>query len=348
MKIIKYALPMAMVTTTAFASSLLKRFEPDAPPPRLTYFDFYSGGEADTSYTIGLELQFLKPTLDQNIGHTGYVAAGASDLPQGKNISFNTDLFPYIQATSMISNRQSGQILLMNVGYHNKPKTTTTVTAPSSSYIQINGNYGPTGASANYSAVTFSDSNQSVDLTAGVRAYSLQYKGFALDYVFGGAFHYLYMNNKVAGTQVTSEDIDTHTGKQESLSGGIWYGGTSSLVIKQTTDYSFYFTSGAHFTTLMSYNQGFVSQTITDGITGAVTVTDKTALQEWTSVYGTRTTLGFGIASLPTQTSPSFFQMQFGIGQNIDVGGNMIDQSANGTSSSISNTLIYLNFLYTT
>jgi len=347
MTIIKYALPLVMVTTTAFASSLLKRFEPDAPPPRLTYFDFYTGGEVDTSYTVGLELQLLKPTLDLNIGHTGYVAAGSTNLAQGTNISFNSDPYPYIQAVTMISNRQSGQILLMNIGYHNKPKTTTTVTPPSGSYIHINDNYGPTGASPEYTSVTFSDSNQTVDLTAGIRAYSLQYKGFAVDYVFGGAFHYLYMNNNVAGTRQTNSSVDTHTGKQESISGGIWYGGTSNLVITQTTGYSFYFTSGAHFTTLLSNNQGFVSQTNTT-TGGTVSTTNKTALQEWTSVYGTRTTLGFGISSLPSQTSPSFFQMQFGIGQNVNAGANMIDQSASGTSSSINNTLIYLNFLYTT
>ncbi|MCH9811559.1 hypothetical protein K0U07_02205 [bacterium] len=350
MKNITITAAAALMGVTLFASNLNRQAPVEAPAEvRNQFIDFSTGNtNADISYTIGIQVSAVRPTLDTSLGFQSFEATEENLFVKGPSIQFMDEILPAVSGHITFSDTNSATLLTISLDHYNKFGQDTPLIAEETSQFFLTNSFHGQTEPIGYCRIDGVFNNQRTALKAAIGGYSLQYKNFALSSLFGIVGSHTALATEVNAIQLGKEaEIDTFGGIQTSLSGGLYCSFAPSLVIFDSEQSAVYFSAEIGFTGESSANSGSVYHYRANTETETKSLTSNTAIDPHSLTSSIEKKLALSLVSKPQDGDMSFFTLQFGIGQNKEMGRNMISKAQSGTATDITTSFAYLSLAYT-
>lgn len=339
---------MTAISTAAFASNLSRPQETTAPK-RNNFIDYSTNNkESEVAFTAKVEMRATAPTLSADLGSIHFTPDEEHKFTPGELLDFATDYIPALSGEVILSDRNSGVMLTLNVAHYNVANATNGFIAKENSAIYLTQTLVGTETQTAYARVNSTLINEMTNVQVAFGGFSLQYKNFSIGSFLGAAIDHMNLETHIKGIDSENESlINTFANNQNSMAYGIATKITPSIILYDSEFSSMYLTAELGLTAQMSENNGNVVSYQSDLETEDLQFTSNTSLDGTTFVNGCSKKLALALVSKPQENDSSFFTMQLGIGSNTLYGKDIIAKAINGRAGDISSTFAFLSIAYT-
>ena len=349
MRNIKITVAMALMASTVFASNL-SRPQEVVTAQRNHFIDFSTNNsKGEVSYTFGIEVKAIKPTLSTSLGHEAFDSEEENLFIEGRTLGYNTEVLPSISGSLTFSDQNSATLFNITLDHYNKFGLDMPIHSKDSSNIFLNHFFHGKNDPIAYSTVQSTFNNEMTKMRASISGYSIQYKNFSFSSLVGATGNHMLLETSTRATEASSNEIlvNTFAGKQTSISAGIYASIRPSLVIYDSEFSSIYLSAELSFTGEVSSNRGNVFHYQTNMETESQTNTSNTLIDEESYTTTSENKLAIALVSKPQESDMSFFTLQFGVGLSKELGRDMISKVQTGTAGDISSSYAFLSLGYT-
>ena len=350
MKNITITAAAALMGASLFASNLNRAPREEAPVEiRNQFVDFSTGNaNADVSYTIGIQVSAVRPTLDTSLGFESFAPTEENLFVEGPSLKYLEEILPAVSGHITFSDASSATLLKISLDHYNKFGEDIPLAAEETSEFFLTHSFHGQKEPISYARVNGIFNTQRTAIKAAIGGYSLQYKNFALSSLFGIVGSHTALKTEVSAMQLGKDtEMDTFGGVQTSLSGGLYCSFAPSLVIFDSEQSAIYFSAEIGFTGESSANSGSVYHYRLNMDEEAKSLTSNTLIDPHSLTSSLEKKLSLSLVSKPQESDMSFFTLQFGVGQNKEMGKNMISKAQTGTATDITTSFAYLSLAYT-